>query len=90
MATEPRYGSYLTRESYRNATLHQFDNLLNTGYDWRNNSLKRSLSSYILSDQKRVDIIEQMQIIIAYIIDNVSSIKKAINYTVDKNYKYLN
>lgn len=90
MATEPRYGRYLTRESYRNATFHQFDKLENNGYDWRTNSLKKSLSTYFLRDSKRIEIIEYFQIIIAYILDYVSNIKKSINYTVDKNYKHLN
>lgn len=90
MAKEPRSGQYLTRKSYRDATLHQFDNLENIGYDWRNNSLKRSLSPYILSDSKRLSIIEYMQTIVAYIMDYGSNIKKSINYTVDKNYKHLN
>jgi hypothetical protein len=90
MATEPRQGLYLTRKSYREATLHQFDELLHIGYDWRSNSLKKSLSGYLLNDSKRVAIVEQMQILIAYIMDYASNIKKSINYTVDKNYKYLN
>ncbi len=90
MAKDPRYGQYLTRENYRNSTLHQFDKLENIGYDWRNNSLKKSLSPYILSDSKRLAIIEYMQIIVAYILDYASNIKKSINYTVDKNYKHLN
>jgi len=90
MASEPRQGRYLTRESYRAATEHQFDELLNNGYDWRENSMKRSLSGYILSDSKRRDIIGRMQIIVAYILDRVSDIKKSINYTVGPKYKYLN
>ena len=90
MASEPRPGRYLTRESYRASAEHQFDELLNSGYNWRENSMKRSLSGYILSDSKRRDIIERMQIIVAYILNRVSDIKKSINYTVDPKYKYLN
>ncbi len=52
--------------------------------------MKKSLSGYILSDSKRRDIIGQMQILVAYIVDRVSDIKKSINYTVDPKYKYLN
>lgn len=85
-----RKGAYLTRISYRQVMFHQFDELKNTGYDWRNNSLKRSLSGYLLNDSKRLAIVERMQIFIEYILDYASQIKKSINYAADKNYKYLN
>lgn len=82
--------NYTTRESYYYAMYHQFDDLKNTGYNWRDNTIKKSVSSYILSDPKRVTIIERYQILIAAIIDYVSNIKKAAYYSADKNYKYLN
>ena len=90
MANEPRKGLYLTRKSYYDAMYHQFDELKNTGYDWRKNSIKRSVSSYIISDSKRLTIIEKFQDYITYIMDYASNIKKAFNYTADKKYKYLN
>ena len=90
MANEPRPGSYLTRQSYREATYHQFDELKNIGYDWRTNVFSRTISPYILSDSKRKDLIEEMRKIVVYIMDYASKIKKTFNYTVDKNYKYLN
>jgi hypothetical protein len=89
MAKE-RTGQYLTRKSYYYDMHHQFDDLKHTGYDWRNNSMKKSLSGYLLADSKRMSIIEQFQVFIAYIMDYASNIKKAANYTADKNYKYLN
>jgi len=90
MAAGPRQGAYLTRQSYYQYTYHQFDDLKNTGYDWRNNSIKRSVSFYLLNDPKREAIIGEFQKFITYIMDYASNIKKAFNYTVDKNYKYLN
>jgi metal-responsive CopG/Arc/MetJ family transcriptional regulator len=90
MANEPRKGQYLIRPSYYDAMYHQFDDLKNTGYDWRNNIIKRSVSSYILSDSKREAIIIRMQSLIVYIMDYASNIKKAFNYAADKNYKHLN
>ena len=90
MSLEPRKGNYLTRESYYDAMYHQFDDLKNTGYDWRNNSITNSVSSYLISDSKRITIIERYQIFIAYIMDYASQIKKTFYYTADKNYKYLN
>jgi hypothetical protein len=90
MAIEPRKGNYLTRRSYYDAMYHQFDDLKNTGFDWRNNSIKRSVSSYLLSDSKRLSIVERYQDFITYIMNYASQIKKTFNYTADKNYKYLN
>lgn len=87
---EGRTGQYLTRKSYYYDMEHQFDDLKNTGYDWRKNSIKRSVSGYLLADSKRLGIIEQFQVFIAYIMDYASNIKKAMNYTADKNYKHLN
>lgn len=81
---------HTTRTSYYEVMYHQFDDLKNTGYNWRDNSIKKSVSSYILSDSKRVSIIERYQILIAGIIDYVSNIKKAAFYSADKNYKHLN
>ena len=90
MATEPRKGLYLTRRSSYDAMYHQFDDIKNKGFDWRKNSLKRSVSSYITSDSKRLIIVEKFQEYIVYIMDYVSNIKKTFNYTADKKYKYLN
>lgn len=87
---EPREGKYLTRESYYQYMIHVQDDLKNTGYDWRNNLFKKSVSTYLLSDPKREGILNQIQKMMVYMIDRVSMIKKAMNYTVDKNYKYLN
>lgn len=90
MANEPRKGQYLIRPSYYEAMYHQFDDLKNTGYDWRNHSIKRSVSSYLLNDSKREVIVTRMQVFIAYIMDYASNIKKAFNYAADKNFKNLN
>jgi hypothetical protein len=85
-----REGKYLTRESYYQYMIHIQDDLKNTGYDWRNNLFNRSLSTYLLADPKRSRIMTQIQKMMVYMIDRVSMIKKSMNYTVDKNYKYLN
>jgi hypothetical protein len=85
-----RKGQYLTRESYYDAMYHQFDDIKNTGFNWRAEAFNKSMSSYFLSDSKRESIISRFQIFLVYIMDYSSKIKKAFNYTADKNYKYLN
>ncbi len=87
---EPREGRYLIRESYYEYMIHTQDDLKNNGYDWRTNLFKKSMSSYLLAEKKRSTILSQMQKLIVYLINRVSDIKKAMNYTVDKHYKYLN
>jgi hypothetical protein len=90
MAKEPRKGSYLTRESYYQYMIHVQDDIKNTGFDWRGQLFDKSISRYILSDTKRSLILGEIQKLLVYTIDKVSMIKKAMNYTVDKKYKYLN
>ena len=87
---DPREGNYLTRTSYYQYMTHIQDDLKHTGYDWRTNLFQKSVSAYLLSDDKRSDIMGQIQKMMVYMIDRVSMIKKTMNYTVDKNYKYLN
>ena len=87
---EPRKGSYLPRESYYQNKIHIQDDLKNTGHDWRKNLFNKTLSRYLLSDTKRSQILSEIEKLMIYAIDKVSTIKKAVNYTVDKKYKYLN
>jgi len=88
--SEPRQGDYLVRTSYYDYMIHLQDDLLHTGYDWRANLFQKSTSTYLLAEPKRAGIINQFQTMMVYLIDRVSMIKKSFNYTVDKNYKYLN
>jgi hypothetical protein len=83
-------GKHLTRESYYQAMIHSQDVIKNAGFDWRKNLFNKTMSQYLLSDPKREQILGQMEKLMVFIIDKVSKIKKAVNYTVDKNYKYLN
>jgi hypothetical protein len=87
---EIRTGKYLVRESYYQYMIHLQDDLKNTGFDWRAKLFQKSMSRYLLSDPKREQILIQIQNLLTFIIDKISGIKKAVNYTVDKNYKYLN
>lgn len=83
-------GKYLTRESYYDVMHHQFDDLKNNGFNWREKMMTNSVSGYLLSDPKRLTIINKFTEMMVYIMDYASQIKKAFNYTVNKNYKHLN
>lgn len=85
-----RKGKHLVRESYYEFMIHIQDDIKNTGYDWRSNLFNKSISKYILSDILREDLINQFQKKMLFIIDKISMIKKSVNYTVSKHYKYLN
>lgn len=90
MKKEQRIGAYLTRESYRQYTFHYFDKKKNQGYDWRPDILKKNLSTYLLSDSKRMFLVEQAQRLIVRMMDQASRIKKTMNFYMDKNEKYYN
>lgn len=90
MADEVKKKPYLTRVDYRDITNHIYDDLKHSGFNWRDNTLKKSLSAYLLNDPKRIAIVEYFQVIIAYIMDYASNIKKTINYAAGKNDKHLN
>lgn len=69
---------------------HRNDKILHVGYDYRGNVLKRSLSKIFFIEKKRASILEKIEIIIDYLIDHVKHIKKAYNYTLEKNYRDFN
>lgn len=87
---EYKKGKYLTRESYYEVMHHQFDDLKNNGFDWRTKMMTNSVSSYLISDPKRLTIVQKFTEMMVYVMDYASQIKKAFNYTVPKNYKHLN
>lgn len=90
MEKPQREGAYLTRVSYRSYTHHSFDKKLNQGYNWRDNLLKRNLSTYLLSDPKRASFIERLQMILVAIMDQASRVKKAMNIYSNANDKFYN
>ena len=84
-----RMGSYLIRRSQWEDLIHRQDDLKNVGYDWRPNLLKKSLSTYLQSNDDVSEMIERYRQLLVFIVDKIQDVKKAFNYTVDKHYKYI-
>lgn len=80
----------LTRTSYYHFAEHLQDDIKNYGYDYEKDLFEKSISSYILGDANRADIVAQFTILFSYIIDKVKDIKRSMNYAMDKNYKKFN
>lgn len=77
-------------ESLYKKTHSRLDNIKNTGYDYEGKILRKSLSSYIYLDDKRGNILDEMEKILFFLIEKVKTIKTFYNYTVDKDYRKLN
>lgn len=67
--------------------IHQQDNIQHTGFDYTNVLLEKTMSSYMFVDIRKEFMFNQFQTMLVFVINSIGSIKKAINYTVDKNYK---
>jgi hypothetical protein len=84
---EPKSGPHLARPSYHNFMIHQQDVLLNQGYDYENNLLDKVVSPYMLTDPRKEYTLKTFEKMLVYLINATGNIKKAFNYTVDKNYR---
>lgn len=87
MTETPKPGPHLARPSYYNWMIHQQDVLKNQGFDYENRLLEKTISSYFFVDPRKEFTIMQFQTMLVYLINSIGGIKKAFNYTVDKNYK---
>jgi hypothetical protein len=64
--------------------------LKNTGFNYRGQILRRSLSPYLYREETRASILEEIDRIITFWVDNVKTIKTFYNYTVPKDYTDIN
>ena len=81
-------GRYIVRESFHQVLIHQYDDIKNVGFDWRPNLMKKTLSAYLLSNENVFAAVEQYTTLLSYIVERIQDIRKFVNYTVPKNYKY--
>lgn len=84
---EPKKGPHLARPSYYQYMVHQQDVLLNQGFDYNTQLFERIISPYMLIDPRKAQVISYFQKMAVYMINSAGNIKKAFNYTVDKNYR---
>jgi len=62
----------------------------NTGFDYQGKIFQRTLSPFIMSEDKRAGILTSFETMIYFLVEKVKYIKTFYNYTVPKDYKNLN
>lgn len=64
--------------------------LLNLGYRYQGNLLKNNLSSIIYNNKHVHDYLQYVEKILQNVIFSIKSIKRNINYLVDKDTDFIN
>lgn len=64
--------------------------ILNIGFDYRNQILRRSLSKYIYLERKREMILNKLEVLFTWMVEHIKNIKKTFNYSMDKKYRDFN
>ena len=77
-------------KSIRYCLEHRNDIILHTGYEYRGQVLKNTLSTMFFIEGKRKNILAKYEKAINFLIDQVKFIKKQFNYTLDKEYRDFN
>ncbi|HOF06526.1 MAG TPA: hypothetical protein PKY44_00640 [Bacteroidales bacterium] len=78
------------KESLYDITISRKNNLRNTGGDIQGKIFKQTLSPFILQDPRYKNILLKIEDIFYFLISKTRYIKIFFNYTVKKNYKYIN
>lgn len=80
----------LNSKSYLEHIRHQNDNILNVGFDFREQILMRTLSPVLFFNLKNANILIKIDSILSFLVDHVKSIKKTYNYFLPRNYRNFN
>ena len=64
--------------------------LRNLGYDYRGRIMSRSLSSIIYLNENVEEFLSYIEKVMTHLVYSVKSIKKRINFLVDKDEDYIN
>ena len=78
------------KKSYFKISRSVLDDYKNLGFNYEGQIFKRTLSSVFFGDKKRVDILNEFEKMIFFLIEQVKNIKKTFNYTIDKNSTKIN
>ena len=76
--------------NYRDWILTRKDVLLNRGYDWRGNILKRTISPYMFSSLRRTFHLLNIERLLDYTLDSVKVIKKTFMWVYPKGFRDFN
>jgi|CZCB01.1.fsa_nt_gi hypothetical protein len=78
------------KKSYFKISRSVLDDYKNLGFNYEGQIFKRTLSSAFFGDKKRVDILNEFEKMIFFLIEQVKNIKKTFNYTIDKDSNKIN
>ena len=69
---------------------HRKDDLKNTGYDYKNNIFKRTLSNVMFGNPTTAEFLTYLQKQIVLMFESVLLVRNLYNWTVDKYYDKFN
>ena len=76
--------------NYRDWILSRKDSLLNRGYDWRGNILRKTVSPYLFSSLERTYHLLNIERLLDYTLDSVKVIKKTFYWVYPKGFREFN
>jgi len=87
---ESKENKHLNRKSYFKIPTSRRDEGRQLGFDYRDQLMSRSLSSFMFGDKKRDDMIAKLNDLFVYMIDSVKNIKKTFNFAIKRNSRNIN
>ena len=78
------------KQSVYSVAEHRLDDIKHRGFDYRDRLFERTMSSYVLREQKRTGILQRMEAVMYQLIERVKDIKNHANYTVPKDHRDKN
>ena len=77
-------------ESLYNITEHYGEDIKYLGFDYKDVIISKTISNYILQNTEMITFMEYINDIFFVLIESIKKIRIFNNYTVNKNYKYIN
>lgn len=81
---------YKTRSSYNYNKHHIHDKFLNLGYDYKGKLYKNTTSTEMWGNPKQSAMVQNIENMVLFLIENVKYIKKCFSVAHDKNTSNIN
>ncbi len=80
----------MIQESLYNITEHYGEDVKYKGFNYKDSIISRTSSNYLLQNTEMVSFLKYINDVFYELIESTKKIRVFINYTVDKDYKYIN
>lgn len=80
----------MDKESYFESAENRLNEIKYVGYNYKNNIFRKTLSKVLFTDPDKIVILQKIESMIYFSIQQVKSIKRFVNFTVSKNYEKFN